>query len=212
MTTEPKYLTADELVELLDFSVSTKTLANWRCDPREPGPRFLRFGNRIRYPRDEAEQWLKGRLHGSTVEYAGQQDQRRASRSEEAAERAALEQRRDVLMLELTALEQRLSAGDGARAKPTFEEKLAARPEAFGGYDMRPGSPDLGADYLASVMPPHVMVAVRRAQAAKAKKRAAAKVGQPLDTKAAAPVMSEPPAKPAMVKRGRPSRSRRRER
>lgn len=113
-----KYLTANELVELLDHSVSTKTLANWRCDAREPGPRFLRFGNRIRYPRSEAERWIEGRLHGSTIEYAASRDDDRSARAKEVEERAALEAKREALRQELAVLERQLDETSGATPTP----------------------------------------------------------------------------------------------
>ena len=61
------YFTAAEVARRL--RLSTKTLANWRCNPRGPGPKFQRFGNRIQYPRDEFEAWSKAHLYSSTADY-----------------------------------------------------------------------------------------------------------------------------------------------
>ena len=56
-----------ELARMIPATV--KTLANWRCDPRRPGPKYRRIGNRILYPKTEVEAWMAEHLHTSTADY-----------------------------------------------------------------------------------------------------------------------------------------------
>ena len=62
-----RHLSPPEVAELL--GVKLKTLANWRCDPKGPGPRFRRIGNRIQYPSALFDAWLEANLHTSTADY-----------------------------------------------------------------------------------------------------------------------------------------------
>ena len=49
------------------YSVSVKTLANWRTAGR--GPKFRRIGNKILYPKSQVEAWWAEHLHSSTADY-----------------------------------------------------------------------------------------------------------------------------------------------
>lgn len=60
-----EYFTPSELSELL--GVSEKTLANWRVAGK--GPIFHRFGNKIRYRKEEVGAWRSENRHASTQEY-----------------------------------------------------------------------------------------------------------------------------------------------
>jgi hypothetical protein len=65
----PYYLTSDQLAERLGLKV--RTLANWRSDPKQPGPRFRKYGNRIRYIITDVLDWEKRHEFGSTADYDG---------------------------------------------------------------------------------------------------------------------------------------------
>jgi excisionase family DNA binding protein len=53
-----EYLTEKEAARLL--RLAPRTLKKWRS--RNKGPRFVRFGNRVRYPRKYLEEWSDGQL------------------------------------------------------------------------------------------------------------------------------------------------------
>lgn len=55
------YLTPRELCSRWRNSVSEKTLANWRSDPNEPGPGYLKFGNRVLYPLSQVKEFENDR-------------------------------------------------------------------------------------------------------------------------------------------------------
>jgi hypothetical protein len=67
VTDRPHYLTAHEVAERIGLKV--RTLANWRSDPRRPGPPFHKFGNRIRYVFTDVLEWEKRHHYGATVDY-----------------------------------------------------------------------------------------------------------------------------------------------
>jgi hypothetical protein len=70
MMAKAVYLSPQELSDRWGGKISTKTLANWRSDPRGRGPRYKRFGNRILYLLDVIEAWEELQSHQSTIEYS----------------------------------------------------------------------------------------------------------------------------------------------
>lgn len=50
-----KYLKASEIVKRWENSISSGTLANWRCQGK--GPPFVKFGSKVLYPVKELEAW-----------------------------------------------------------------------------------------------------------------------------------------------------------
>ena len=55
-------MTGAELADLL--CISTKTLANWRCQGK--GPPFLKFGRSVRYRKSSVDTWLAANEVAST--------------------------------------------------------------------------------------------------------------------------------------------------
>lgn len=55
-------LTADELAK--ELKCSAKKLANDRCGG--VGPRFVKVGGLVRYPREEINRWLQEQMRSST--------------------------------------------------------------------------------------------------------------------------------------------------
>lgn len=49
------YLTPSELAKRWNYSITTGTLANWRCQKK--GPPFTRFGSHILYPLEKLIEW-----------------------------------------------------------------------------------------------------------------------------------------------------------
>ncbi|UIF85152.1 helix-turn-helix domain-containing protein [Cupriavidus sp. UYPR2.512] len=62
-----QYLTPAQVSERYSGRIAVRTLANWRS--AGTGPRFLRLGGAILYPRDELERWEKRRTVSATNEY-----------------------------------------------------------------------------------------------------------------------------------------------
>lgn len=55
-----KCLTPRELTVRWNHSITTGTLANWRCQKK--GPPFVRFGSRVLYPMEKLELWEASQL------------------------------------------------------------------------------------------------------------------------------------------------------
>ena len=55
MDNQPKFLTPAEVVKRWNGAVTTGTLANWRSHGK--GPKFQKFGSRVRYPLHLLEGW-----------------------------------------------------------------------------------------------------------------------------------------------------------
>ena len=64
MTDEIKYLNSVQAGRLL--GLAPKTLARYRC--MGTGPVFCRFGNRVRYRREDLEAWAATRRRASTFD------------------------------------------------------------------------------------------------------------------------------------------------
>ena len=64
MTEEKRYLNSVEAGRLL--GLAPKTLARYRC--AGTGPVFCRFGNRVRYRREDLEAWAETRRRASTFD------------------------------------------------------------------------------------------------------------------------------------------------
>jgi hypothetical protein len=64
MTEEVHYLNSVQAGRLL--GLAPKTLARYRCTGT--GPVFCRFGNRVRYRREDLEAWAETRRRASTVD------------------------------------------------------------------------------------------------------------------------------------------------
>ena len=113
---QQKYLTSSEAARRL--RVKPKTLANWRSDPRGPGPTYRRYGNRILYAEDALAEWEVGHTFVSTLQYpeptkpsvikpsaavaemTAPLDQLRAQLEELARQEVEIQVRRAVLMAE----------------------------------------------------------------------------------------------------------------
>jgi hypothetical protein len=67
---KPMFMSPVELHVRWGSRISLKTLANWRSDPHQPSPPFVRFGNRILYPVDKLEKWEKSREYFGTRTYS----------------------------------------------------------------------------------------------------------------------------------------------
>jgi hypothetical protein len=76
-------LTPQEAVELLQHRISAKTLANWRSDGENAGPKFKKLGGRIYYRRS-AVLTLVERDFDSTRDYKDMREERRRSAPAEA--------------------------------------------------------------------------------------------------------------------------------
>ena len=64
MTEELQYLNTVQAARLL--GLAPKTLARYRCTGA--GPVFCRFGNRVRYRREDLDDWAETRRRASTVD------------------------------------------------------------------------------------------------------------------------------------------------
>ena len=64
MAEEKEYLNTVEAGRLL--GLAPKTLARYRCTGT--GPVFCRFGNRVRYRREDLEAWAETRRRASTFD------------------------------------------------------------------------------------------------------------------------------------------------
>ena len=64
MTEEKQYLNTVQAGRLL--GLAPKTLSRYRCTGA--GPVFCRFGNRVRYRREDLEAWAATRRRASTVD------------------------------------------------------------------------------------------------------------------------------------------------
>ena len=64
MTDEIKYLNTVQAARLV--GLAPKTLARYRCSGK--GPVFCRFGNRVRYRREDVDDWAETRRRASTVD------------------------------------------------------------------------------------------------------------------------------------------------
>ena len=52
------------------IGVTTKTMANWRCQGAGLGPKFLRVGRKIKYDPDDIAEWREAKRVSSTSEPA----------------------------------------------------------------------------------------------------------------------------------------------
>lgn len=59
-------LTREHVAKL--FSVTPKTLDNWRCLGK--GPKYLKFGARVLYRQEDVRNYVNGRVFASTSEYS----------------------------------------------------------------------------------------------------------------------------------------------
>ncbi len=55
-----RLLTTEEAAALLNVPV--RTLTNWRCRGRFPGPPFVRLGGTVRYRRGDLLEWVAERV------------------------------------------------------------------------------------------------------------------------------------------------------
>jgi hypothetical protein len=63
MSTHKRFLTPNEVVELLAGTISASTLARWRFNLTPGSPPFVKIGNRVAYEVAAIERWLEGRRH-----------------------------------------------------------------------------------------------------------------------------------------------------
>lgn len=63
-----KLYTPDEVADI--FGLATQTLAIWRMNGN--GPKYLKFGNRIRYPEEKILEYLNANIISHTGESGGQ--------------------------------------------------------------------------------------------------------------------------------------------
>lgn len=154
-------LTPKQLANLLKGAVSVKTLANWRADPTEPGPPYHRLGNKILYPKAHVEAWLENRLHRSTLAYKAQGSAR--ARRRQAEERAALEQKRQLLERELMELNAQLGDLESGHLPDTSMAPVVKRPR---GRPRKVASPQ-----IATKISPHRMAGQSQAADENAPKR-----------------------------------------
>jgi len=99
--------------------ISRKTLANWRSDPAQPGPRYRRYGNKILYPESGLTEWEAAHEFRSTQDYdRGQEVVSGADRRPALAElEAKIESLKKKLVTAEEAMFAILSSPSTARSK-----------------------------------------------------------------------------------------------
>lgn len=65
--TAEKFLSTDELSSMLGGKIKPRTLANWRS--LGMGPKFVKMGGKVAYPRNEVDAWLERRTVENTSQY-----------------------------------------------------------------------------------------------------------------------------------------------